>query len=68
MYVTVNETPAACSAKTGICITTLCIVYRLIYIFILHCCSHGTSCAGIIAGRKGTDCGVGIAYDAQISG
>lgn len=30
--------------------------------------SHGTSCAGIIAGRKGTDCGVGIAYDAQISG
>ena len=41
----------------------------LTYLYIhLKLFSHGTSCAGIIAGRKGTDCGVGIAYNAQISG
>ena len=30
-------------------------------------CSHGTKCAGIIAGSNNTDCGIGIAFDAQIA-
>ncbi|KAJ7361880.1 Proprotein convertase subtilisin kexin type [Desmophyllum pertusum] len=29
--------------------------------------SHGTNCAGIIAGGDNNDCGVGIAFDAQIA-
>lgn len=29
--------------------------------------SHGTKCAGIIAGSNNTDCGIGIAFDAQIA-
>ena len=29
--------------------------------------SHGTNCAGIIAGGDNNNCGVGIAYDAQIA-
>ncbi|KAJ7358829.1 hypothetical protein OS493_020664 [Desmophyllum pertusum] len=32
-----------------------------------HADSHGTKCAGIIAGGNNQKCGVGIAYDAQIS-
>ena len=30
--------------------------------------SHGTKCAGIIAGAENGVCGKGVAYDAQISG
>ncbi len=30
--------------------------------------SHGTSCAGIIAMEKNSHCGVGVAYNSQITG
>lgn len=30
--------------------------------------SHGTSCAGIIAMEKNNECGVGVAYQASITG
>ena len=33
-----------------------------------HWSSHGTQCAGIIAGENNRRCGVGLAYNAKIAG
>ena len=40
----------------------VCYYYYYYYYF-----SHGTKCAGFIAGQNDTNCGVGIAFGAQIS-
>ena len=33
------------------------------------CVQHGSKCAGVIAGKRNNDlCGVGIAYEANITG
>ena len=36
--------------------------------FFIWYLSHGTKCAGIIAGGNNDNCGVGIAYNAKIAG
>ena len=39
-----------------------CVLKNMYYNF-----SHGTNCAGIIAGEDNAICGVGVAFEAQIS-
>lgn len=49
-----------------VCCTTH--ITQTVYFCNFVCFSHGTKVAGIIAAKKNSLCGVGIAYDASIAG